>query len=34
VTLGVRNDTDVAIVKGLEAGDEVVIGEGAPGAAQ
>lgn len=27
VTIGARNDTDVEIVKGLEAGDEVVIGE-------
>ncbi len=32
--LGARNDTDVEIVKGLEAGDEVVIGEAKPGAAQ
>ncbi|EHD9185248.1 macrolide transporter subunit MacA [Shigella flexneri] len=34
VTIGARNDTDVEIVKGLEAGDEVVIGEAKPGAAQ
>lgn len=27
VTIGVRNDIDVEIVKGFEAGDEVVIGE-------
>lgn len=33
VTIGARNDTDVEIVKGLEAGDEVVIGEAKPGAA-
>ncbi len=33
VTIGARNDTDVG-VKGLEAGDEVVIGEAKPGAAQ
>ncbi len=31
VTIGARNDTDVEIVKGLEAGDEVVIGEAKPG---
>lgn len=30
VTIGARNDTDVEIVKGLEAGDEVVIGEAKP----
>ncbi|KAA3966087.1 macrolide transporter subunit MacA, partial [Bacteroides ovatus] len=29
-----RNDTDVENVKGLEAGDEVVTGEGKPGVAQ
>ena len=34
VTIGARNDTDVEIVKGLDAGDEVVIGEAKPGAAQ
>ncbi|HEH9968634.1 TPA: macrolide transporter subunit MacA [Escherichia coli] len=34
VTIGARNDTDVEIVKGLEAGDEVVIGEAKPGAVQ
>ncbi|MDE9742087.1 macrolide transporter subunit MacA [Escherichia fergusonii] len=34
VVIGARNDTDVEIVKGLEAGDEVVIGEGNPGAAK
>lgn len=34
VAIGARNDTDVEIVKGLEAGDEVVIGEAKPGAAQ
>lgn len=30
MTIGARNDTDVEIVKGLEAGDEVVIGEAKP----
>lgn len=34
VSIGARNDTDVEIVKGLEAGDEVVTGEGKPGVAQ
>ncbi len=34
MTIGARNDTDVEIVKGLEAGDEVVIGEAKPRAAQ
>ena len=34
VTIGAGDDTDVEIVKGLEAGDEVVIGEAKPGAAQ
>ncbi|MDN8597827.1 macrolide transporter subunit MacA [Citrobacter enshiensis] len=34
VSIGSRNDTDVEIVKGLEEGDEVVTGEGKPGAAQ
>lgn len=34
VTIGARNDTDVEIVKGLEVGEEVVIGEAKPGAAQ
>ncbi len=34
VILGARNDTDVVVVKGLDAGDEVVIGERKEGAAQ
>lgn len=34
VTLGARNDTDVVIAKGLNAGDEVVIGEMNNGAAK
>ncbi|WP_407057019.1 macrolide transporter subunit MacA [Citrobacter koseri] len=34
VSIGARNDTDVEIVKGLEEGDEVVISESKPGAAQ
>ncbi|MGL5602396.1 MAG: macrolide transporter subunit MacA [Silvania sp.] len=34
VSLGARNDTDVVVVKGLEEGDEVVISETQPGAAQ
>jgi macrolide-specific efflux system membrane fusion protein len=34
VEIGDRNDTDVAIVKGLEEGEEVVIGENLPGAAK
>ncbi|MGL4430870.1 MAG: macrolide transporter subunit MacA [Silvania sp.] len=34
VSLGARNDTDVVVVKGLEEGDEVVISETLPGAAQ
>jgi macrolide-specific efflux system membrane fusion protein len=29
VVIGARNDTDVAVVKGLEEGDEVIVGEGA-----
>lgn len=33
VVIGERNDTDVEVVKGLEAGDEVIIGESRPGAA-
>ncbi|EAO9026278.1 macrolide transporter subunit MacA [Salmonella enterica] len=32
VVIGERNDTDVEVVKGLEAGDEVIIGESRPGA--
>lgn len=32
VTIGARNDTDVEITKGLEAGDEVVTGPAQPGA--
>ncbi|AXD44179.1 macrolide transporter subunit MacA [Salmonella enterica] len=32
VIIGERNDTDVEVVKGLEAGDEVIIGESRPGA--
>ncbi|MGP3593184.1 macrolide transporter subunit MacA [Vagococcus sp. WN89Y] len=34
VVLGARNDTDVVITKGLEAGDEVVTGEMRDGAAK
>ncbi|KNC92820.1 macrolide transporter subunit MacA [Trabulsiella odontotermitis] len=34
VTIGARNDTDVEITKGLEEGDEVITGEGKPGAAK
>ncbi|MGG7447889.1 macrolide transporter subunit MacA [Kosakonia oryzendophytica] len=34
VTLGARNDTEVVIVKGLDAGEEVVTGELKRGAAQ
>lgn len=34
VTLGARNDTQVVVVKGLDAGDEVVIGELKDGAVQ
>jgi macrolide-specific efflux system membrane fusion protein len=34
VMLGARNDTDVVVVKGLDAGEEVVIGELNRGAAQ
>lgn len=34
VTLGARNDTDVVVVKGLAAGDEVVTGELNSGAAK
>ena len=34
VVIGARNDTDVEIVKGLEEGDEVINGEGNPGAAK
>ncbi len=29
IVIGARNDTDVAVVKGLDEGDEVIIGEGA-----
>lgn len=32
VTIGTRNDTDVEVVKGLAEGDEVITGEGKPGA--
>lgn len=32
ITIGSRNDTEVEVVKGLEEGDEVVIGEGKAGA--
>jgi macrolide-specific efflux system membrane fusion protein len=32
ITIGSRNDTDVEVVKGLEEGDEVITGEGKPGA--
>ncbi len=31
VIIGARNDTDVAVVQGLEEGDEVIVGEGASG---
>ncbi|QLR72532.1 macrolide transporter subunit MacA [Citrobacter freundii] len=34
VSIGARNDTDVEIVKGLKEGDEVIISEAKPGAAQ
>ncbi|WP_039056379.1 macrolide transporter subunit MacA [Enterobacter sp. Bisph1] len=34
VMLGARNDTDVVVTKGLDAGEEVVIGEQKSGAAQ
>lgn len=34
VSIGSRNDTEVEIAKGLEAGDEVIIGEGKAGAAK
>lgn len=34
VTIGARNDIDVAIVKGLDEGDEVIVGESAPGTAK
>lgn len=34
VTIGARNDTDVEITKGLQEGDEVIIGESKPGAAK
>ncbi|KFC09161.1 macrolide-specific efflux protein [Trabulsiella guamensis ATCC 49490] len=34
VSIGARNDTDVEITKGLEEGDEVITGEGKPGAAK
>ncbi|MFW0765027.1 macrolide transporter subunit MacA [Trabulsiella odontotermitis] len=34
VTIGARNDTEVEITKGLEEGDEVITGEGKPGAAK
>lgn len=34
VVIGARNDTDVVVVKGLEAGEEVVTSESLPGAAQ
>lgn len=34
VVIGARNDTDVVVVKGLEEGEEVVISESLPGAAQ
>ncbi len=27
VIIGARNDTDVAVVQGLEEGDEVIVGE-------
>jgi macrolide-specific efflux system membrane fusion protein len=33
VALGARNDTQVEVVKGLEEGDEVVIGRAAEGSA-
>ncbi|MDF3008687.1 macrolide transporter subunit MacA [Enterobacter kobei] len=33
VTIGARNDTDVEVTKGLEAGDEVVTGTTTPGVA-
>jgi len=34
VTIGTRNDTDVEVVQGLAEGDEVITGEGKPGAAK
>lgn len=34
ISIGSRNDTDVEVVKGLEEGDEVITGEGKPGAAK
>jgi len=34
VTIGARNDTDVAVVKGLEEGDEVIVGESRSGTAK
>jgi macrolide-specific efflux system membrane fusion protein len=34
ITLGMRNDTDAEVTKGLEAGDEVIITATTPGAAQ
>ena len=34
VSIGARNDTQVQIIKGLEEGEEVVIGKTTPGAAQ
>ncbi|HCI5813994.1 TPA: macrolide transporter subunit MacA [Klebsiella pneumoniae] len=34
VIIGARNDTDVAVVQGLEEGDEVIVGESASGAAK
>jgi macrolide-specific efflux system membrane fusion protein len=34
VSIGARNDTEVEITKGLEEGDEVITGEGKPGAAK
>lgn len=32
IVIGARNDTDVAVAKGLEEGDEVIISESTPGA--
>ena len=34
IVIGARNDTDVAVVQGLEEGDEVIVGESASGAAK
>ena len=34
VAIGARNDTDVALVQGLDEGDEVIVGESASGAAK